>query len=275
MEPDEHIATLDADGTLLAAAAELAGLDAPIPGCPLWKMRELLRHTGYVHRWAAGYITHGYEEEVDRCSEDELLRAGPGDAELLGWFRDGHAGLVRSLRSADPGLSCWSFLDAPSPLAFWARRQAHETAIHRADAQSAAGDVTPFPAAFAADGIDELLVCFASRGGVRGPARRLLVRTTDTGDEWLAEVGTGISARRVTGGADDTSASSKQPTGADGASAANGVDGAGGVDCVAAGTASELYLLLWNRLPDGGSVTVTGDPGVLRSWQDQVQVRWA
>ena len=250
MEPDEHIAALDADGTLLAAAAELAGLDAPIPGCPLGKMRELLRHTGSVHRWAAGYVTHGYEEEVDRYSEDEVLRAGPGDAELLGWFREGHAGLVRSLRSADPGLSCWSFLDAPSPLAFWARRQAHETAIHRADAESAAGEVTPFPAAFAADGIDELLVCFGSRGGVRGPARRLLVRTADTGDEWLAEVGTGITARSVRGRA-------------------------GEVDCVVAGTACELYLLLWNRLPDGGSVTVSGDPELLRTWQDQVQVRWA
>jgi hypothetical protein len=110
--------------------------------------------------------------------------------------------------------------------------------------------VTPFPAAFAADGIDELLVCFASRGGVRGAARRLLVRTADTRDEWLAEVGTGITARRVRGGA-------------------------GEVDCVVAGTASELYLLLWNRLPDGGSVTVSGDPELLRTWQDQVQVRWA
>jgi uncharacterized protein (TIGR03083 family) len=253
VEPDVHTAALDADGALLAAAAERAGLDAPIPGCPFWKMRELLRHTGYVHRWAASYVTHGYEQEVDRCSEDELLRAGPDDAELLGWFREGHAGLVRSLRSADPDLSCWSFLDAPSPLAFWARRQAHETAIHRADAESAAGDVTPFPAAFAADGIDELLVCFGSGGGVRGPSRRLLVRAADTGDDWLAEVGTGITARRGVGGA----------------------SGAGGADCVVAGTASELYLLLWNRLPDGGSVTVSGDPGLLRSWQDQVQVRWA
>ena len=47
------------------------------------------------------------------------------------------------------------------------------------------------------------------------------------------------------------------------------------MDCVVAGTASELYLLLWNRLPDGGSVTVSGDPELLRTWQDQVQVRWA
>jgi uncharacterized protein (TIGR03083 family) len=249
--PDEHIAELDADGKLLAAAAERAGLDAPVPGCPLWKIRELLRHTGYVHRWAAGYVTHGYEHEVDRYSEDELLAAGPGDAELLGWFRDGHAGLVQALRSAGPALNCWTFLDAPSPLAFWARRQAHETAIHRVDAQqSTAGEVTPFPAGFAADGVDELLVGFASRGDVRGPARRLLVRAADTGDAWLVEVGDGIMARRTAGDAD-------------------------AADCVVAGPASGLYLLLWNRLPTGGPVTVTGDPELLHSWQAQVKVRWA
>jgi uncharacterized protein (TIGR03083 family) len=250
VEPEEHIAELEADGAQLAAAAERAGLDAPVPGCPLWKVRELLRHTGYVHRWAAGYVTHGYEQEVGRCSEEELLRDGPGDAELLAWFCDGHAGLVSALRSAGPALNCWTFLDAPSPLAFWARRQAHETAIHRADAQSAADGVSPFPAAFAADGIDELLVGFASRGRVRGHARTLLVQTADTGDEWLVEVGSGITARRSAGDA-------------------------GRADCVVAGPASELYRLLWNRLPDGGSVTVSKDPELLRSWQAQVQVRWA
>ncbi len=250
VRPDEHIAELDTDGALLAAAAERAGLDAPVPGCPLWKVRELLRHTGYVHRWAASYVAHGHQEEVDRYSEEELLRDGPGDAELLAWFRDGHAELVTTLRSADPALNCWAFLDAPSPLAFWARRQAHETAIHRADAQGAADAVTPFPAAFAADGIDELLVGFASRGVVRGHALSLLVQTTDTGDEWLVEVGDGIMARRSAG---DT----------------------GRADCLVAGPASELYLLLWNRLPDGGSVTVSGDPELLRSWQAQVKVRWA
>jgi uncharacterized protein (TIGR03083 family) len=97
-------------------------------------------------RWtAAGYVSQAREEEIDEPDEHELLLAGPGDAELLGWFRDGHAELVRALRSADPRLSCWTFLPAPSSLAFWARRQAHETAIHRADAESAAGPVTRFP----------------------------------------------------------------------------------------------------------------------------------
>ncbi|MER6443505.1 hypothetical protein ABT275_45720 [Streptomyces sp. NPDC001185] len=38
-------------------------------------------------------------------------------------------------------MTCWTFNPArvPSPLAFWTRRQAHETAVHRYDAEAATG----------------------------------------------------------------------------------------------------------------------------------------
>jgi uncharacterized protein (TIGR03083 family) len=252
MEPTEHIAALERDGALLAAAADRAGLDAMVPPCPSWRVRDLLRHLGFVHRWAAGYVSQAREEMVDEPAEDELLLTGPGDAELLGWFRDGHAGLVRALRSADPGLRCWTFLPAPSALAFWARRQAHETAIHRADAESAAGAAVSYPASFAADGIDELIMGFWARG--RAPANRpccLQVRATDTGGEWLVELGAGTAARRS----------------------------ADAADAVVAGPACDLYLLLWNRPPRDGQdtdrVTVSGDSGVLQLWQDLMKVRWS
>jgi uncharacterized protein (TIGR03083 family) len=201
MEPDEHIAALEREGTLLADAASRRGLGAAVPTCPGWQVRELLRHVGYVHRWAASYVAEARREMVAEPTENEILQAGPADSELLGWFSEGLDHLVLALSSADPGLECWTFLGAPSPLAFWARRQAHETAIHRADAQGAAGDgggdpdaaatwdgVTPFPAAFAADGIDEVLTGFAPRsrpraGSDRGVGgQRMHVRATDTGD---------------------------------------------------------------------------------------------
>jgi uncharacterized protein (TIGR03083 family) len=252
MEPKEHIAALERDGALLAAAADRAGLDANVPPCPSWQVRDLLRHLGFVHRWAAAYVSQAYEEMVDEPAEDELLLAGPGDAELLGWFRDGHAELVRALRSADPGLRCWTFLPAPSPLAFWARRQAHETAIHRADTESAAGEVTPFPASFAADGIDELIMGFWARGRVRADRPcRLQVLATDTGGGWLVELGDPAAARQGTADA----------------------------DCTVAGPASDLYRLLWNRPPrdgqDADRVSVGGDPGLLRLWQDLMKVTWS
>jgi uncharacterized protein (TIGR03083 family) len=252
VEPTEHIAELERDGVLLAAAADRAGLDAMVPSCPAWRVRDLLRHLGYVHRWAAGYVSQAREEMADDPGEDELLLAGPADAELLGWFRDGHAELVRALRSARPGLRCWTFLPAPSALAFWARRQAHETAIHRADAESAAGQAARFPAPFAADGIDELIMGFWARGRARADRPcSLQVRATDTGGEWLVELGAGTAARRWSAAA----------------------------DAVVAGPASDLYLLLWNRpLPDGQDadrLTVDGDPGVLRLWQDLMKVQWS
>ena len=258
MEPEEHIAALEKDGTLLAAAAGRAGLAAPVPSCPAWHVGDLLRHIGYVHRWAAGYVRDGRSEMGEDLAEDEVLRAGPGDADVLGWFRDGHAELVRALRSADHGLNCWTFLPAPSPLAFWARRQAHETAIHRVDAEGAAGEVSPFPAPFAADGIDELIMGFWARGRARADRQcALLVQATDTGGEWLVDVGAGTAERR--------------PTAAAPAAAA--------ADCVVTGPAAELYLLLWNRLPHPGqgpdAMAVSGDPAALRLWQDLMKVRWS
>ena len=81
--------------------------------------------------------------------------------------------------TADESLSCWTFLPAPSPLAFWTRRQAHETAIHGADADASAGRASVFPADFAADGVDELLTGFQARhrAGRARPAPRSLWRS--------------------------------------------------------------------------------------------------
>jgi uncharacterized protein (TIGR03083 family) len=255
VESEEHIAALEKDGILLAAAADRAGLDAPVPSCPAWQVRDLLRHIGYVHRWAASYVRDARTEMGEDLAEEEVLRAGPVDADLLGWFRDGHTELVRVLRSADHGLNCWTFLDAPSPLAFWARRQAHETAIHRADAESAGGEVTGFPAPFAADGIDELIMGFWARG--RAGADRdcaLHVLATDTGDGWLADLGARTAGRRP-------AAAALPPAAA---------------DCVVAGPASQVYLLLWNRQPRDGKNTaeISGDANGLRLWQELMKVKW-
>ncbi len=53
---------------------------------------------------------------------------------------------------------------AMQPASFWARRMAHETAVHRADAQIATGREAEFEPDLAADAIDEWL------GFLSGPA---------------------------------------------------------------------------------------------------------
>ena len=60
-----HIARLRAEGELLAGTAERAGFDAPVPACPGWRVRDLLKHLGYVHRWAAGYVREQHARWVE------------------------------------------------------------------------------------------------------------------------------------------------------------------------------------------------------------------
>jgi uncharacterized protein (TIGR03083 family) len=254
MEIAEHVNALRREGEWLADAAERAGLDAPVPPCAPWQVKDLLRHTGYVHRWAARHINECPDQIIDGPSEEEILSGGADDARLLAWFRDGHAALAQTLATADPAVACATFMPAPSPLAFWARRQAHETAIHRADADSAAGTMPEYEADFAADGIDELIMGFGRRRKYQPTAdggNRLRVLATDTGDAWLVEALEGrVLPRRDTDGQEEAG-------------------------CAVSGPASGLYLYLWNRADAArAGVTVAGDPGLLFAWQSSVRVRW-
>jgi uncharacterized protein (TIGR03083 family) len=181
MDINEHIDALRHHGRLLADAAGRAGLDAAIPPCPAWQVKDLLRHTGYIHRWAARHITECPDAVLDGPAEEDILRGGAADPDLLDWFRAGHAALVETLSTADPGLVCATFMDAPSSLAFWARRQAHETAIHRADADSASGIRPEYDPEFAADGIDELITGF---GQYAGPGHRHRPRVVRRRRRW-------------------------------------------------------------------------------------------
>ncbi len=260
MEIAEHIDALRLHGTLLADAAGLAGLDAPVPPCGPWLVRDLLRHTGFIHRWAARHITERPASVIDGPPEATILKGGPADPELLAWFRAGHAALVETLSTADPALECATFIAAPSPLAFWARRQAHETAMHRADAESAVGLLPEYPADFAADGIDELIMGFGRRAKYRpvtdagADGGRLAVRAADTGDAWSVDAREGRMQPRRDDGED--------PAG-------------NAAACTVTGPASGIYLFLWHRADAARvGVTVSGDPGLLECWQSSVRVRW-
>jgi uncharacterized protein (TIGR03083 family) len=128
-------------------------------------------------------------------------------------------------------------------------RHAHETAVHRYDAEHAAGLPSTFDPVFAADGIDEILMGFAP-GKDEFPVdreRTMAVHATDTNDRWHVTLApTGITTVR----------------------------GDGPADVVLAGDASDLYLTLWNR-GEHSSLTVTGDRAVLAKWHNNVRVRWS
>jgi uncharacterized protein (TIGR03083 family) len=240
----DFVDELERQGRALADAAAAAGPGAPVPTCPGWTVHDLLRHTGGVHDWARQFVVG--DPDADEDAPEEALRQPEGDP--VAWYRDRNAELVAALRAAPADLAAWSFLAAPSPLAFWARRQAHEAAVHRADADSADAGVDPtaFPAQFAADGIDELLRAFMSRPGrLRSDdPYTLAVVAEDADAQWLVEVGTGGAHARC---------------------------GSGRADCTLRAPAGRLYLFLWNRVPD---VAVEGDAALAARWREQARVTW-
>jgi uncharacterized protein (TIGR03083 family) len=287
MEIADHVASVRSEGELLAHTAGRLPLDVPVPSCPGWRLRDLLAHLGFVHRWATAYVAGEQTEMTDEPGEEEILKLAPADKSLVSWFRDGHARLVSVLAAADPALRCWTFLDAPSPLAFWARRQAHETAIHRADTQLAAAAATPgeelgsYPAQLAADGIDELIMGFGRRHRRRlaGPPGELRIRAeggAGTAASWTVLIrpdGGHVSRGETLSAAGGDRADDRDR--AAGGSAGGGKSCAGaGRYCEVSGAAADLYLMLWNRRSPAG-LDVQGDAGLLESWRGQMHVRWS
>ncbi|MEV6926219.1 maleylpyruvate isomerase family mycothiol-dependent enzyme [Dactylosporangium sp. NPDC051485] len=255
MEIGRHIDALERAGLDLVDAAAKAGLDAAVPTCPEWTVRELVQHVGYVHRWAATYVRDRRTAVLSDEEEADAVGPMPGDRDLVAWFQSGHTDLVDVLRAAAPDLACWYFLPAGSPLAFWARRQAHETTVHRADLQGAIGDIAGVDADLGIDGIDELLMGFyGARGGrlrCEAPCS-LAVHITDGA---RAE---GPHSWTVT----------MAPTGA---AITRGVTGP--TDCTLRGPAGELYLALWNRRATT-DLHVEGDEAVLAQWRERATIRW-
>ncbi|HEY8474238.1 MAG TPA: maleylpyruvate isomerase N-terminal domain-containing protein [Natronosporangium sp.] len=250
--PDEHLAALLSAGERLRDAAHRAGPAAPVPTCPAWDVRKLVLHTGMVHRWARANL-RGEPANKTRHWQDE----GAAVPDLLAWFADGVAALVETIRATPDDAKAMVFLkDAPPPRRFWARRQAHETTIHAADAVAAvlgrAPTVDDFPVdpAIAADGIDELLCGFITRGRNKLPLTRpmtIVVSAQDTGHAWT------IVAK-------------------DNAPLATTIGAADRPDIQLTGTVAQLYLGLWNR---GEEVIEQGDADFLSIWRKSIKVRWS
>lgn len=246
-----HVEAIQRESDLLVVAAEAAGPEAPVPSCPGWTVRDLVRHTGGFHRWAQTHVADRRTSELPEADEPAVMNTWPADpadfTALLAWFRAGSAALAETMTDADPALDCWHFLPAPSGTAFWARRQAHETGIHRADAQLAAGRLEPFPTGHAADGVDELVRGFMATRSRRlrtDPPVTLALLATDTDAGW-----------HVTIGPDAVEVADK-----------------GDAHCTVRGTASDLYLFAWNRIGTD-TLDVAGDPGVLELWRAKARVR--
>jgi uncharacterized protein (TIGR03083 family) len=252
VEIPEFIEHLADEGVRLATAAGRVDWDTPVPRTD-WTVRDLVTHMGGVHRWASDVVRTG-ATDLDTAADRDVGR-GPGDDELLEWFVTGHAGLVSALRSAPADLTAATFLPAPSPLHFWARRQAHETAIHRADADAANGELSTYAPGFAQDGITELLRGFAARKSTTIDTKAAILLDVTDGSSWLVSLGgEQICADTI----DDV--------------ARAGFAGSDDARAAVRGSSSDLYLWLWNR---DSPVVLSGSQAVADLWAGVMRIRWS
>lgn len=250
---EEHGDAIGTAATVLRANAGAVPLDAPVPTCPEWTVRDLVAHQGMVHRWATAIVEGAGPQDVP---EEPFLREADAAADLLGWFDTGATALLQALSTALADRSIWFFLpDAPAPREAWARRQAHETTVHAVDAMAArlgrppGGEEVWFGDRLALDGIDELLLGFVprDRAGLRS-ADPVTVHIAPSRTEAAWTVALSPDAAPLTS-----------------------VGAHGMPDAVLSGTPVEVYLGLWNR---GDAVVVEGDAGVLDAWRSGMRVSW-
>ncbi len=214
----DHVAR---DAETIARLARGTDLGAPVPTCPGWTLRELVGHLSAVHRWAAAVVRTGrptgYAEDFPASG-------------LPDWFDEGAADLLDAMAAADPDRPCWSFDRPADRTAFWLRRQAHETAVHRIDAQRAAGEPGRYDDDLGADGVAEVCDVMYPRQVRLGRMRPLQLPVV------LVDGARG----RWTIGPD------------------------GPVHATVTGPAGDLLLLLWHRLPTGARpVELTGDQATI------------
>jgi uncharacterized protein (TIGR03083 family) len=234
-------ASVASDGRQIVDAARAAP-DAPVPACEGWTLADLAVHVALVHQRTA-YLCRTGDPERPSQRGGQLER--PPDDDRVGWAARWHAEVVEVLRATPPDATMWSFFPGGGTARWWARRMAHETAVHRVDAEQALGrPVTAVPADLAIDGVDEVLEVFVPTFGrpPLGDGETVHLHSTDADGEWLLTLGAdGLAVER----------------------------GHAKGDAAVRGPASAIYLWLWGRAPVS-SLEVLGDASVASSLREAV-----
>jgi uncharacterized protein (TIGR03083 family) len=259
MDDDQFRPALHHEVLAYTEVLSRADLEAPVPSCPGWTVSRLTDHLGRVHR----SVSQMMAEPTPEGGRWAKLPHAPEGPAVRAWFAEGAAQLEADLATFDAANAVDATADADEtliptwagrqPPRFWARRMAHETAVHRWDAESAGpagSDAAPLDQALAADGIDEFFEVFTSlRLGADaiaalGPVTLRLV-ASDAERSWLVR-------------ADGTALSWTSPAGE-----------AAAADLVLEAPAGTLLLLLWGRL-DAAACLTSGDLDVAARWRTHI-----
>lgn len=220
---------LKVGGLEFRAAVGEADLGADVPSCPGWTVGTLVHHLGSMYRYVNAHVTRGVTSPPEKRLPAYVEE--PPATDVLAWWDAAFEKLVATLDVIDPEMPAWNWAPQAKTAAFWHRRVAHETAVHRWDAQIAIGLGEPIEARLAADGVSEVLDTFLPAGHRRPHAPLTAVaelHATDIGQNWYVRLrGEGLALLDTDTILDDDD---PQP------------------NVTASGTASDINLALWGRV---------------------------
>jgi uncharacterized protein (TIGR03083 family) len=240
MDRDAYLEHLASDGARVAAIAR-EHLDATVPTCPGWTVRDLVEHLGMVHRWQTEAA------RVDAGSFPDMSSAAlaPADGASWGdWLQEGVDAAIATMSTLDPDAPRWTWTkpNGGDTAQWYFRRIAQETLVHRIDAELAVGEVTAVDPVFAVDGVDEMcdvLLPLAKGQQIDGGGTTVHLHATDAEGEWL-----------LTMHDDHVDVARGHAKG----------------DAAIRGTARDLLLEVWGRAPIG-EVEVFGDESVVATFR--------
>lgn len=256
----DHIAHVRRESERFRECLAVADPAARVPSCPEWTAADLLWHLAEVQLFWSVIVR-------DRLSSPERSEASKPErpekhADLIALHERAAQDLVDALESTPHETAVWTWADNKTA-GFVRRRQAHEALVHRRDAELTVGDVTPFDAALAADGVDEVLSTMFgghpdwatyTAGGRSGE-----LRCDDTADRWVVQLGSwsGVSPNSGTEYTDEPGLTVRRIP----------IDAlVPDVEFAITGVASDLDAWLWNR-PPIGTVTTIGSTDALAEFR--------
>ena len=245
---DFWLAALRADGgAFLHAVSEPGTLESHVPSCPAWTVADLVRHLGSVYRRYRVNTATGSADEPwppliipDDAPQDF-------DERVVAWYGSELAQLDAHLDALDPDAPAWNPAPQPRVASFWHRRAAHETAVHRWDAQLSTSLAEPLESKLAGDTVTEVLDTFLAAGRRRTPSDLsglVHLIASDLGQQWYVRLrGEGVSLLDTGTLLDDDSHPAR---------------------ATASATASDLALFLWGRI-SVDLVDCAGDTDLLKA----------
>ncbi|MEV7011034.1 maleylpyruvate isomerase family mycothiol-dependent enzyme [Streptosporangium sp. NPDC051022] len=254
---DRHCAEIVAQTDLLRSRIEGADLTVPVPSCPGWNVGQLLRHLGGGHRWIEEIVRTRATRPLPDESFRDLSAYTDEDPAVLGpWLAEGAARLADTLRAAGPGAPVWTPIPGETSM-FLARRFAHETVVHRADATLALGKEFTVEEEVALDALDEwmelgalpqILDVHPEKRALFGPGRTLHLHATDTAPETKAEWLVDLTGETVVWRRAHEKAT-----------------------VAVRGPLTDLLLIVYRRRPARGEgIQIFGDEGLLDFWLERV-----